>query len=83
MGLALHKQDDLSEQDYLEGEKTSTIKYEYIFLVPKLRFTAIKLSRHLGKDSLPSSSECRDPKHRDVIDALPSMASGFRQSMPE
>lgn len=30
MGLALHKQDDLSEQDYLEGEKTSTIKYEYI-----------------------------------------------------
>lgn len=30
MGLALHKPDDLSEQDYLEGEKTSTIKYEYI-----------------------------------------------------
>ena len=30
MDLALHKPDYLSEQDYLEGEKTSTIKYEYI-----------------------------------------------------
>ena len=36
---------------------------------------ALKLSRHTGRD-------CRYPDHRDV-NRLPSLASGFRQSLPE
>ncbi|MGH8497840.1 MAG: type III-B CRISPR-associated protein Cas10/Cmr2 [Methylococcales bacterium] len=36
----------------------------------------IQLSRHIGRD-------CRHPEHRDVLRPLPSVASGFRQSLPE
>jgi len=36
---------------------------------------ALKLSRHTGRD-------CRYPDHRDVK-RWPSLASGFRQSLPE
>ncbi|MGH8474713.1 MAG: hypothetical protein ACRER2_02905 [Methylococcales bacterium] len=41
------------------------------FLISKM----IQLTRHVGRD-------CRHPEHKDVLGPLPSVASGFRQSLP-
>lgn len=37
---------------------------------------AVKLGHHAGR-------ERRHPGHKDLIRPMPSLASGFRQSMPE
>ncbi|MGH8558227.1 MAG: hypothetical protein ACRESZ_12355 [Methylococcales bacterium] len=53
-------------------ENFSTTRYTSHFLISKM----IQLSRHVGRD-------CRHPEHKDVLGRLPSVASGFRQSLPE